>query len=168
MKYLLGFLLAFLTYTTTTPRVYAVCPVCTVAVGTGLGISRYLGIDDSVTGIWVGGLILSSGLWLSDWIGKRGWKLPYKEVVSVGLFYLFVIPTLYWSKMIGVPGNTLWGVDKVFLGTSIGSAVFISGVLLDRYLRKLNQGKVFIYYQKVIIPVLLLSIASFFFYTITK
>jgi len=58
-------------------KVYAVCPICTVAVGAGLGISRWLGIDDSVTGLWIGGLILSSGLWLADWIGKKGWRVPY-------------------------------------------------------------------------------------------
>lgn len=167
MKYLLGLSLVFLVYTTIVPQVYAVCPVCTVAVGAGLGISRYLGIDDSVTGIWIGGLILSSGLWLSDWIGKRGWRLPYKEVFSVGLFYLFVIPPLYWAKVIGLPGNTLLGVDKVLLGTTIGSVVFILGVWLDKSLRRLNHGKVYIYYQKVAIPVFLLSVAGFILYLIT-
>jgi len=54
----------------------AVCPICTVAVGAGLGISRWIGIDDSVTGVWVGGLILSSGLWMADWVKKKGWKIP--------------------------------------------------------------------------------------------
>ena len=57
--------------------VRAVCPVCTVAVAAGLGISRWIGIDDAVTGVWVGGLILSSGLWMADWIKKRSWKIQY-------------------------------------------------------------------------------------------
>jgi len=147
---------------------HAVCPVCTVAVGAGLGISRWLGIDDTVTSIWIGGLILSSGLWLADWIRKKGWKVPYKEAISVLLFFLFVIPPLYWVKMIGLPGNTLWGVDKVLLGTVIGSLAFLLGVETDKWLRITNGGKVYMYYQKVIVPVFLLSLTSFIIYIIIK
>ena len=167
MKLISSLFLGLIAYLVVPTQAHAVCPVCTVAVGAGLGISRWLGIDDSVTGVWVGGLILSSGLWLADWIGKKEWKIPQKELVSVGLFFLFVIPPLYWSKMIGLPGNTLWGVDKLLLGTVIGSLLFIFGVWLDKWLRTNNKNKVYIYYQKVIIPVFLLSAASFVFYLIT-
>ena len=148
--------------------VHAVCPVCTIAVAGGLGVSRWLGIDDVVTGIWIGGLILSSGLWLADWIGKKGWRVPYKEAISVLLFFLFVIPPLYFAKMIGLSGNTLWGIDKVLLGTAVGSLVFLLGVKIDKWLRTTNADKVYVYYQKVIIPVFLLSITSFIFYIITR
>lgn len=147
--------------------VHAVCPVCTVAVAAGLGISRWIGIDDSVTGVWIGGLILSSGLWLADWVGKKNWRVPYPKLLSVLLMALFVIPPLYWSKMIGLVGNTLWGIDKVLLGTTAGSLIFLFGVGVDKWLRATNEGKVYIYYQKVIVPVLLLSILSFIFYLIT-
>lgn len=37
----------------------AICPVCTVAVGTDVGLCRWLGIDDVLSGIWIGGLIIS-------------------------------------------------------------------------------------------------------------
>lgn len=147
--------------------VHAVCPVCTVAVGAGLGISRYLGIDDSVTGIWVGGLILSSGLWMADWVKKRGWHVPYPKVLSTLLMAIFVIPPLYWSHMIGLADNSLWGVDKVLLGTMIGSAIFLLGVGIDKGLRTIHEGKVFVYYQKVLVPVFLLSLISFVLYRIT-
>jgi len=55
----------------------AVCPVCVVAVGAGLGLSEYLGIDDSIAGLWVGGLLFALSLWTYDWIKKKtcakGW-----------------------------------------------------------------------------------------------
>jgi hypothetical protein len=143
---------------------HAVCPICTVAVGAGLGISRWLGIDDTVTGIWIGGLILSSGLWLADWIGKRGWKVPQKEILSVLLFFIFVIPPLYIAKMIGLAGNTLWEVDKVLLGTIFGSSVFLLGVWVDKWLRTTNDGKVYIYYQKVIIPSFCFRLAALYYF----
>lgn len=148
--------------------VNAVCPVCTVAVAGGLGMSRWIGIDDTVTGIWIGGVILSSGLWLADWMGKKGWKMPFKELVSIILFYLFVIPPLYWTKMIGVRGNILWGIDKIVLGIVIGSTLFLCGVWLDKWLRSMNQGKVYVYFQKVIAPVFLLTLGSFILYLVTN
>ena len=147
---------------------WAVCPVCTVAVGAGVGVSRLIGIDDSVTGVWIGGLILSSGLWMADFIRKRKWKIPAPEFTSTFLMALFVIPPLYWSKMIGLPNNSLWGVDKVLLGTIIGSLIFLSGVFIDKWLRTTNNGKVYVYFQKVIVPVFFLSLASFVLYFITK
>ena len=146
---------------------HAVCPVCTVAVAAGLGISRWLGIDDAVTGIWIGGLILSSGLWIADWIKKRGWQIPYPTLLSIIAMFLLVIPPLYLTHMIGLSGNTLWGVDKVLLGTIIGSLVFLIGVFIDKWLRTINNNKVYIYYQKVIVPVFLLTLSSFILYLIT-
>ena len=161
-------LLALLAFLIFPGQAHAVCPVCTVAVAAGLGISRWIGIDDSVTGIWIGGLILSSGLWLADWIGKKSWKVPQKEIISVVLFYLFVIPPLYWAKMVGLVGNTLWGIDKVILGTVVGSVLFMGGVWLDKWLRNTNEGKVYVYFQKVIAPVFLLTLGSFVLYLITN
>ena len=161
-------LLTLLSFLIFPGQAHAVCPVCTVAVAAGLGISRWIGIDDSVTGIWIGGLILSSGLWLADRIGKKGWKIPHKKIMSVVLFYLFVIPPLYWAKMVGLASNTLWGVDKVILGTVVGSILFIVGVGLDKWLRTTNEGKVYIYYQKVIAPIFLLTLGSFILYLITN
>ena len=146
---------------------YAVCPVCTIAVAGGLGISRLIGIDDLVAGLWIGGLILSSSFWMADFIKKKEWKIPMPTIFSIILFYLFVIPPLYWSKMIGAKGNIFWGYDKLLLGIIIGSFLFLIGVLADKFLRSINEGKVFFYYQKVILPVFLLSVFSFIFYSIT-
>jgi hypothetical protein len=159
--FILSFLFAF------SKPTYAVCPVCTIAVGAGVGVSRWIGIDDTVTGLWIGGLIISSGLWLANWIRKKNWKIPYPEVLSTLLMLIFVIPPLYWSKMIGISNNVLLGIDKVILGTIVGSILFLSSIRIDKILRKTNNGKVYIYYQKVILPVLFLSITSFIFYLIT-
>jgi hypothetical protein len=149
-------------------KAHAVCPVCTIAAGAGLGVSRWIGIDDSITGLWIGGLILSSGLWLADWISKRKWKIPYPKLSSILLMILFVIPPLYWGKMIGLAGNAMFGIDKVVFGTIVGAIVFMLGVWVDKRLRKTNGGKVYIYYQKVIAPIFLLTLASYILYIITR
>jgi len=147
--------------------VFAVCPLCTLAAAGGIEVTRILGVDDLISSIWIGGLIVSAALWLSDFLAKKKILKPiWREILSLILFYLLTIPFLYWGKMIGFPGNTFLGIDKIVFGITIGSFVFLLGVFLDKFLRKINGGKVFIYYQKVILPILFLTIISLMFYII--
>jgi hypothetical protein len=161
--------LSFLVFMLFLPsKVLAVCPVCTVAIGAGVGLSRYFGIDDSVTGIWVGGFMMSMSFWLSNWMKGRKFKIPQKTLLSIIFVYLISIVPLFYTGIIGHALNKLWGIDKLILGISIGSLIFLLSVGTDKFLRSKNDGKVFIYYQKVIIPVSLLLISSLVFYLITK
>src|SRR3989344_153972 len=157
-------ILTLLGFFISTKTALAVCPVCTIAVGFGLGISRVLGIDDTISGLWIGGIIVSSGLWTADFVKKRKWKLPYPELTSTLLFLILVVPPLYFMKIIGLQNNTIFSIDKILFGTILGLGIFIGAVFTDKYLRSLNDGKVFIYYQKVLIPVFLLTITSFILY----
>jgi hypothetical protein len=146
---------------------FAVCPLCTLAAAGGIEVTRILGVDDLISSIWIGGLIVSAALWLSDFLAKKNILKPiWREILSLILFYLLTIPFLYWGKMIGFPGNTFLGIDKIVFGITIGSFVFLLGVFLDKFLRRINDGKVFIYYQKVILPILFLTIISLVFYKI--
>jgi hypothetical protein len=147
--------------------VFAVCPLCTIAAAGGIEVTRILGVDDLISSIWIGGLIVSMSFWMADFLAKKNILKPiFREVLSLILFYLLTIPFLYWGKMIGLPGNTFLGIDKIVFGITIGSFVFLLGVFLDNFLRKINGGKVFIYYQKVILPILFLTIISLIFYKI--
>jgi hypothetical protein len=148
--------------------VFAVCPVCTIAVGAGLGLSRYLGVDDTISGLWVGGFILSSGLWLSSWLSTKNVNLPGRTILSIILMYLFVIPPLYWSGIIGHNPHKNTGMDKLLLGIICGSILFLISIGLDKYLRIRNGGKVVFYYQKVILPLSLLLAASIIFSIIIR
>lgn len=148
----------------------AVCPVCTVAVGAGLGISRWLGIDDVVTSLWIGGLLMSSSLWLASWIKNRpqiSQKIFLPTFASIISMYLLVFIPLYLNGNLNLVGNVLWGVDKIVFGTSLGTGLFLLAVATDKILRLFNQGKVFIYYQKVLIPLFYLLFASLIFLKIT-
>lgn len=70
----------------------AACPVCVVAVGAGLGLSEYLGIDDSIAGIWIGGLLIALTIWTINWFNKKAILLAIK------LFAIFLPPffTTQW------------------------------------------------------------------------
>ena len=164
IKIFIGFLFIFLFFSKPT---LAVCPLCTVAVAGGIEVTRLLGVDDLISSIWIGGLIVSMGLWFSDFLAKKKILKPVlREFVSLVIFYFLTIPFLFWNKMIGIPGNKYFGIDKIIFGIGVGSVIFLLGVFGDIFLRKLNKGKVFIYYQKVILPVLFLTIISLVFYKI--
>ncbi|KKS95800.1 MAG: hypothetical protein UV71_C0003G0034 [Microgenomates group bacterium GW2011_GWC1_43_13] len=144
------------------------CPVCTVTVIAGLGISRLLGIDDLITAIWIGGLILSLSFITIDWIKKK-WpklKLKYYYFPTFILMYLFVFIPFKLNGTIGIVRNTMWGVDKIILGIIIGSAALLLGVLTDKY-QRVKFKKIFFPFQKVFFPVLALIITSLIFYLIT-
>lgn len=148
-------------------RTYAVCPVCTIAAVSCLGISHYLGIDDTVTGLWIGGLLLSTSLWFNAILRKKQIRFPFKKYIIIVTFYGLTILPLYWYHMIGLPGNSLWNVDKLLLGILIGSTLFLLGIFCDLILRASNDCKVYFYFQKTVIPISLLIVASMIFYFLT-
>jgi len=143
----------------------AVCPICTVAVGAGLGLSRYIGIDDAISGIWIGGLILSSSFWLSDWLSKKKYltNTPRNQaLVAFGMYALFLLP-LWYTDVIGHPFNTILGIDKIVFGTILGSNAFLASVWFDKKVRE-KRGKQFFNYQKVIFPLIVLTMTSLVIY----
>lgn len=79
-----------------------------------------------------------------------------------------MIVTLYALGISGDPLNTLWGFDKIVLGVVIGTAVFFIAAISDRAIKTANDDQVLVYYQKVILPMLYLSITSFIFHLITN
>ena len=145
------------------------CPVCTVTVIAGLGLSRLLGIDDVITSLWIGGFILSFSFITINWIDKKWPKISINkyQFPIIALMYLLVLVPLKLNGSIGIALNTLWGIDKILLGTVIGSVVFLIGIWADKRVRKVKGKQLFIY-QKVVFPVIALIISSLVFYFLTK
>jgi len=145
------------------------CPICTVTVIAGLGISRLLGIDDALTSIWIGAFILSFSFITIDWIEKKWPKLKIKRFTYpvIVLMYLLVLVPLKSAGSIGIPGNTFWGIDKIILGTFLGSVVFLIGAWADKKERKV-RGKQLFPFQKVVFPVVCLILASIAALILTK
>jgi len=166
-KIILASLLSLPLFPLLAVKTYAVCPVCTVAVVAGLGLSRYLGIDDTISGVWIGGLILSVSFWLSNWLKKKNINIHYLTLIAIFITYLLIFIPLQAAGITGHPLNKLWGIDKLFLGSIMGSAVFLIGVVADKIQRKI-KGKQFFPFQKVVFPVLSLIIMSIIFSLITK
>lgn len=148
----------------------AVCPVCIITATAGVGLCRWLGIDDTISGIWIGGLTVAVVIWFLSWLNKKSpsWQFKGKSWIIFIASYILLILPLYWGKLIGHPDNKLWGVDKLLLGIIVGSVFFAGGNFVNRQLKKKNDGRPFFHYQKVVLPIVFLAIASVIFYFLNK
>lgn len=148
----------------------AVCPICTIAVGAGVGLSRYLGIDDSITGIWIGGLIVSMITWTESWLDKKNINFKGRIYANIAGYYALIIIPLYYSKIIGNPLNSLCacGLDKLLFGIIAGSIAFWFSASWYFYLKEKNKGHSYFPFQKVLMPVSSLILLSIIFYLLTS
>jgi hypothetical protein len=145
----------------------AFCPLCTVAVGAGVGLARWLNVDDTITGLWVGGLLVSVSIWTIEWLQQKKFTFPGMNIIVPTLYYLFVIGPFYSLGIMGHPANTLWGIDKLLVGIIFGSVFFYLGGHSYRII-KARRGKAHFQFQKVVMPILPLVILTIVFYLLTK
>jgi hypothetical protein len=154
----------------------AVCPVCTVAVGAGLSLSKYLGVDDLISGVWIGGLTVSIIFWTINWFDKKKWKLRLKKPVKLNLrdwliaisWYALIVLPLYFQGYISNAYDTFCGVDKLLFGIVSGSLLFYLMAKLHFYLKKKNNDRVYFPFQKAVFPFGALVILSLIYYIIIK
>ena len=148
----------------------AVCPICTIAVGAGVGLSRWLGIDDSITGLWIGGLTVSMITWTLSWFDKKNIHFRGRALVTIIGYYLLIVVPLYFMGIMGNPLNTICdcGLDKLLIGIVVGSIAFWFGAEWYFNLKEKNDGHAYFPFQKVVMPIAPLIIMSLIFYFLTK
>jgi len=146
----------------------AFCPVCVVAAGAGLGFSRWLGIDDTITSLWIGGLLVAISAWTIDWLKKKKINFKGMSFLTYLAYYAMVLIPFYTTGFIGHPFNRLWNIAKILLGTMIGSMVFYFMGFWYQSLKKKNNGRAHFPFQKVVMPLGALLVLSLVFYFITK
>jgi len=154
-------------------KALAVCPICTVAVATGIGFSRWLGIDDTITGLWIGGLTVSLITWTIDWLGKKNIRFKGRGILTIFGYYIIIILPLYFYGFLGNSQNSLFcwcglHFDKLLLGIIVGSLSFWFGASWYYYLKEKHGGHAYFPFQKVVMPISPLIIMSIIFYYLTK
>ena len=167
-KFGMSLLNAAVAFIAATSVAMAVCPVCTVAVGAGLEGARLLGVDDVITGIWAGGLTLSLSMWTAGWLKKRGIKSAFWGIVVPFVVYYALLGMVYLMPDVHFGANTLWGIDKFLLGTIVGTVCFWAGARWYVSIKRNNGGHAQFAFQKVVIPVSFLIIATIVFWFLTK
>ena len=146
----------------------AVCPVCTVAVGAGLEGARLLGVDDVITGIWAGGLTLSLFLWTAGWLKKRGVTGAFWGIFVPFVCYYALLAMVYLLPDVHFGAHTLWGIDKFLLGVVVGTICFWAGARWYVSIKRRNGGHAQFAFQKVVVPISFLLVATLVFWFITK
>jgi CDP-diglyceride synthetase len=139
-----------------------VCPVCSAGIVLGLGLSRWLKVDDAISGLWIGALLLALSFWTVEFIFKKKENKPAIALPVVLLIYLLstIIP-LYQLNIINDYCLTLFGVNRLIFGLFTGIIATVIALFIDKMLRKDNNGKARFPYQKVIVPIGLLVVISF-------
>jgi hypothetical protein len=151
--------------------VQAVCPLCVVAIGAGLGLSEYLGIDDTISGSWIGAMLIATAWWNINWFNKKKlWQKHWKtrNVLTIFAYYLLVVVPLFTQGLIGKAGRTLFGLDKLALGIALGTLVFIFSEFWYNNIKKKNGGHAQFPFQKVAMPVINLAVLDLLFYLLVN
>lgn len=154
----------------------AVCPLCTVAVASGVGFSRWLGIDDTISGLWIGALTLSMAFWNINWFIKKKIKFVFMKPITVIAYYAIVIWPL-WGM--GIIGNKLGelkpfgmegviSIDKLTLGVLVGTFTFWTSVEWYEHIKAKNNGHAHFPFEKVAIPIGSLILFSLVFFFLTR
>lgn len=149
------------------------CPICTIAAGTGVVVMRNLGIDDTITGVWLGGLLLSITMWTVNWMSDKKIRFFGRNFLTGAVYYAAVLIPFYQKNMISKKildshYQTLWGVDKLVLGIIIGSLLFLIGAITYNISKKNNDNKALFPFSKVVLPISPLIVMSIIFYFLTK
>ncbi len=163
-KFLLSLLLVPSAYALLPSTASAHCPLCVAGAAGGLTLTRLLGIDDSVSGVWMGALIGAMSFWSEKIIYKRIKILPLsilRQIIYVAFFTL-TIASFYQFKLI-IRMDKIFGLDKLTFGIVAGGVMFYLVDLVDDYVIKKNS-KVFFPYQRLIVSlgsILILSLGIY-------
>lgn len=137
------------------------CPICTVAIGAALPITRRIGVPDVVAGIWVGAFLTILGYWIIKFFDKKGWRFPGRNALILALS-VASIGFAYIGQVVYSPCNYFGflSVDPLLFGTVLGSLLFIITEKVYDFMKIKNGGRAHFPFEKVVLPVVVLGLAS--------
>jgi hypothetical protein len=149
-----------------------VCDLCTIGVVAGLAVSRYLGVDDSVIGVWIGAMIVALVIMTNAYLDKKKIQFKFRDTVIALSYVIFSGASLYYAGVIGMYRNTFFGsasifADKILISSLVGAAILVASSLSYQWLKAKNGGKAHFPFEKVALPLTALILTSGAFYLIT-
>lgn len=141
------------------------CPLCVAGAGVGLTLSRWVGVDDSITGIWIGALLGAISFWGYTALVKKlkkGSMVWLKPAV-----YLAVFASTLWSFYkfnLVIRMEKMWGLDKLAFGIIAGGIAFYLVDEINNLAIHL-KGKTLFPYQRMVTglgSIILLSFLDYY------
>lgn len=151
------------------PNVMAHCPLCTAATVVGVGITRSLGWDDAIVGVFVGAMVVSSALWVNNILKKKG--MGGNDFLRVGsltvLSLVLTILTFYFAGLFG-PANIyrIFGMEKILFGTISGGVVTFAAFFASNVIKSKNNGRVAFSYQTMILTFAAIMLNAIIFWVV--
>lgn len=180
MKKILLSILVLSSFLVLIPLVSAHCPLCTAGAVVGVGTARYLGVDDSIVGVFLGAFIVSTALWFNKWLSKKRVNLPMQEFFLVVISFLLLAVPLYTGGVItnfdmvksmpehhSMLGLGIYGIDKLSFGMIIGSLAVWMTFSFSDFIKK-KRGRVLWPFQGVSFMFITLAVLSLIFWLITR
>lgn len=139
------------------------CAVCTVAVGASLEIARSYGVDDSIVGVWSGAMLVIIGYWTLKWFDKKGWYFYGRDFIVLALSvamigFMYVSELQYTPQIIGI-----FYLDGFLFSTLVGALVMVYSSKFYLWMKARNGGHAHFPFEKVVVPVIALILASAYF-----
>ena len=79
MKILISTAIGMLSIFAFAKPAFAHCPLCVAGAGAGLSLSRFLGINDAITGVWMAAFTGAIAFWSANIIKI---KIPAKQTIG--------------------------------------------------------------------------------------
>ena len=136
------------------------CAVCTVAVAASLEIAHYLGVDDSVVGVWAGAFLALLGYWMIVWFERKKWRFAGRDFLLITLS-VAMIGFMYVSKLEYNPQPILvFFLDPFLFSVILGALTLILSNHFYQWMKKKNGGHAHFPFEKVVLPVVILFLLS--------
>lgn len=140
------------------------CPICTIAIGAGVGVAESLGVPTAIVGLWAGALLTLLGYWMIKFFDNRGWKFWGRNALLIGLS-VAMIGFAYVGDIDYTP-EWIWGfiyLDPILFGALVGMIVFILTEKLYEWMKRKNGGHAHFPFERVVLPVVALALCSWLF-----
>jgi hypothetical protein len=137
------------------------CPICTVGLAAGVGLSRWLKVDDVISGLWIGALILALSIWTFNWLLKKKDKKPFWILlVCIIFWYLLTFIPFHYMGLLDTTCQKILGLNRLVFGGGLGIIIATIALKIEGFARKGEEKKRLFPFQKVIIPTVILLITS--------
>lgn len=143
--------------------VSAHCPLCAAGAGAGLTLSRWLGVDDSITGIWLAAFLAAISLWFSGSLKKK--YIPFQNFIIYVAIFGLTLWSFYAFGLINDHAGMIIGLPKLTFGMLLGGIIFYIIEVANQYIIKRNS-KVLFPYQRLVVSLggmFILSILMYIF-----